>query len=46
MREKNLNFNRQKIFKGALVFGKNIKFDKGKTGIFLGSFVLLFINKL
>ena len=33
-----------KIFKGTDVFGKIIKFDKGKTEIFLGKFSFLIIN--
>tara|TARA_X000000368_G_scaffold348643_1_gene288479 strand:+ start:222 stop:401 length:180 start_codon:yes stop_codon:yes gene_type:complete len=33
-----------KIFKGTEVFGKIIKFDKGKTGILLGNLKFFFIR--
>ena len=32
------------IFKGTVVLGKIIKFDKGKIGIFLGKLFLLYHN--
>tara|TARA_Y100000816_G_scaffold279747_1_gene252362 strand:- start:135 stop:257 length:123 start_codon:yes stop_codon:yes gene_type:complete len=34
-----------KILSGAEVFGKNIKFDSGNTGIVSGKLLILFINK-
>ena len=34
-----------KILNGAEVFGKNIKFESGNTGIILGKLSILFITK-